>query len=214
MSSFSQPPPPTTQDVSVCATTPTLHSIYSAFIKDEWCHIQQEFFRKNPCAASETSRDLLFTGKSPRVGQLLQIQVAPNENGLWGRLTGLVTEVEAPPADGARADDGITSYENWEGVCKCGCGKPYCRERVIAEFGALHGQIIHGRAVVNFDFHKRDLAPLNNSTVYDVTLCLNDNLQCMWQMVGCSAVPGLDAGSWSKAFLGWGRPCECCHCKK
>jgi hypothetical protein len=160
-----------------------LTCVYGGFVKDCMARLMQSV---------QTDKDFLCTGKTPKVGQRLEIQVRTGAGGAsWCRLSGVVTEIDIPPREGALAVDDAKSIQG---------GPDGTREELAAYFGANHGQVIRGRATVNFDFYDRpavSILPFNAYSVYDVTLVMNDNMECMWQLVSCVMVPSLDGVEWS-----------------
>ena len=131
----------------------------------------------------------LYTGKEPKVGQRVQIQL-DLPNGRWGRLSGEVTSVAPPPSD----EEMLTGY--WGEHSKEECNHPECfladkadreptrlRAKMVAEFGAVHGQRVVCRVALNFDFHHHtELVAFCEGAdkQWNIELQCDDNLQCVW----------------------------------
>mmetsp|Transcript_13319 Transcript_13319/g.27293 ORF Transcript_13319/g.27293 Transcript_13319/m.27293 type:complete len:493 (+) Transcript_13319:196-1674(+) len=131
----------------------------------------------------------LYSGQTPEVGMRVEIKVViatgyDDNEWLWGRLCGKVTEVGELPSD----DYLEQSDSQWYGQ-PCLCGDRNCcatktgaRDEIVEKYGAVHGQ--EAKCVVSLSESSINHHPLmsffhGTKKKYTVTLRMNDHKENM-----------------------------------
>ena len=109
----------------------------------------------------------LITGRAPALNQRVEIQVTPTQSG-FARMSGIVTGLGPVPSDA----EVLAMNDPPSLMIHAG------RDAVIATYGALHGQTVQVRCILNFDFRRSPFLEIcGEHKIWEVTL---DNLECMW----------------------------------
>lgn len=94
----------------------------------------------------------------------------------WWRMSGIVDAVAPAPTN---ADILMSSPPSMFATAEAVKSGKY-RTEAIGRFGAVHGQKVSGRAVLNFDFWSKKGVPVKKNDVYALEWTCVDSVECMW----------------------------------
>ena len=132
------------------------------FVKDDFAKLCEPF----------QGGEFLWTGRKPKVGQRLEIQVT-FDNDAWCRVSGVLTELGSYPS--VEEWSGNTwMFANWPNKSKA-------YEESKEHYGSVQGHEISVYGYLNYDFlYVQDNLPLKEEKVYKLKLKLDDEKGCMW----------------------------------